>query len=81
MVNTTDTLWKFIQTQTKSKPAAFSVGLTVPADKGDIAARRQQILGYFSSSVKDPAAQAQLVTMLDRLDALSVLSLFFALIP
>lgn len=70
MVNTTDTLWKFIQTQTKSKPAAFSVGLTVPADKGDIAARRQQILGYFSSSVKDPAAQAQLVTMLDRLDVL-----------
>jgi A nuclease family of the HNH/ENDO VII superfamily with conserved AHH len=68
MVSATEQLMKFYNEQTKTKSPPVSYGLGVPAPKGDLAARRQQIFSTFSMQVKDPAAQAKLLKILDRID-------------
>jgi A nuclease family of the HNH/ENDO VII superfamily with conserved AHH len=68
MVSATEQLMQFYNAQTKSKAAPVTYGLSVPAQNGNLAARRQQILKSFSSQVKDPAAQARLLRIIERID-------------
>ncbi len=65
MVSATDQLLKFTR-QSGYDPVAF--GFQVPAPKGNVAARRQQLLSKLPSKLKDPAAQANLLKWLDHID-------------
>jgi hypothetical protein len=67
MVDATEQFKAFFKKQAGFSPVGVA-GLQVPAPKGDIAARRQQLVKAFSAQVKDPAAQTKMLKMLERLD-------------